>query len=95
MHYISEKPERALSFRVKSNEYFIPVEGAISVEAEIDKIRDELKYTEGFLKSVQKKLQNERFVNGAPEKVVALEKQKAADAQAKIDTLLASLAGLQ
>ena len=77
----------ALSFRVKSNEYFIPLAGAIDVEAEIAKIEEELKYTKGFLQSVSKKLSNERFVNNAPEKVVAIEKQKMADAEAKIEAL--------
>ncbi|RDK84684.1 valine--tRNA ligase [Marinirhabdus gelatinilytica] len=85
----------ALTFRVKSNEYFIPIEGAIDVEQEIAKLTEELSYTQGFLKSVQKKLSNERFVSGAPEKVVAMEKQKEADALAKIETIKASLAGLQ
>ncbi|PRX53087.1 valine--tRNA ligase [Flagellimonas meridianipacifica] len=85
----------ALSFRVKSNEYFIPIGGAIDVEAEIKKITEELNYTKGFLQSVQKKLSNERFVNNAPEKVVAIERKKAADAEAKIDTLEKSLASLE
>ncbi len=86
--------EGALSFRVKSNEYFIPMSGAIDIEAEIKKINEELNYTRGFLQSVQKKLNNERFVNNAPEKVVAIEKKKAADAEAKIETLEKSLASL-
>ncbi len=95
LNYISEKLDGALTFRVKSNEYFIPIAGAINVDEEIAKLSEELKYTEGFLKSVQGKLKNERFVSGAPEQVVALEKQKEADALAKIETLKASLAGLQ
>ncbi|WP_375323789.1 valine--tRNA ligase [Flagellimonas sp. GZD32] len=85
----------ALTFRVKSNEYFIPISGAIDVEAEIAKITEELNYTKGFLKSVQKKLSNERFVNNAPEQVVAIERKKAADAEAKIETLEKSLASLK
>jgi len=85
----------ALTFRVKSNEYFIPISGAIDVEAEIAKIKEELNYTKGFLKSVQGKLSNERFVNNAPEQVVAIERKKAADAEAKIETLEKSLASLQ
>ena len=93
--YVDASVDGALTFRVKSNEYFIPIEGAINVEEEIEKLSEELKYTEGFLKSVQKKLSNERFVAGAPEQVVAIEKQKEADALAKIDTIKASLAGLQ
>ncbi|QNJ96836.1 valine--tRNA ligase [Constantimarinum furrinae] len=95
LKYVTEKPEGALTFRVKSNEYFVPVAGAINIDEEIAKLSEELKYTEGFLKSVQGKLKNERFVSGAPEKVVAIEKQKEADALAKIETLKASLAGLQ
>ncbi len=93
--YVNEKVEGALSFRVKSNEYFIPISGAINVEDEIKKLNEELNYTEGFLKSVQKKLQNERFVNNAPEQVIANERKKEADAEAKIATLRSSLAGLQ
>ena len=84
----------ALSFRVKANEYFVPLTGAIDVEAEIAKIKEELSYTQGFIKSVTKKLSNERFVNNAPEQVVALERQKQADAQAKIDALEKRLAAL-
>lgn len=94
-NYTSDPIEGALTYRVKSNEYFIPMEGSIDVEAEIKKLTDELNYTEGFLKSVQKKLSNERFVSGAPEQVVASEKKKETDALAKIETLKSSLANLQ
>ena len=93
--YVTEAVEGALTYRVKSNEYFIPMEGSIDIEAEIEKLTEELKYTEGFLKSVQKKLSNERFVAGAPEQVVASEKKKEADALAKIETIKASLASLK
>ncbi len=92
--YVETAVEGALTYRVKSNEYFIPMQGAIDVEAEIAKLTEELQYTEGFLKSVQKKLSNERFVNNAPEKVVESEKKKEADALAKIETLKTSLASL-
>jgi len=95
IEYSSEAIEGALTFRVKSNEYFIPIAGAINVEEEIKKLKEELKYTEGFLKSVQKKLSNERFVAGAPEQVIANERNKEADALAKIETLKASLATLK
>jgi valyl-tRNA synthetase len=94
LNYTNEPIEGALTFRVKSNEYFVPMQGSIDVEAEIAKLTEELNYTEGFLKSVQKKLSNERFVAGAPEQVVASEKKKEADALAKIETLKASLASL-
>ena len=93
--YITEKLDGALTFRVKSNEYFIPISGTIDVAEETAKLLEELKYTEGFLKSVQGKLKNERFMSGAPEQVIALEKQKEADALAKIETLKSSLLGLQ
>jgi len=93
--YVDDKVAGALSFRVKSNEYFIPIAGAINVKEEIEKLQTELKYTEGFLKSVQGKLANERFVNNAPEAVIASERKKEADALAKINTLKESIAGLQ
>ncbi|MBC2844575.1 valine--tRNA ligase [Winogradskyella flava] len=93
-NYVDEPVDGALTFRVKSNEYFIPMEGSIDVEAEVKKLTEELNYTEGFLKSVQKKLTNERFVNNAPEQVVASEKKKEADALAKIETIKTSLESL-
>lgn len=92
--FTNDAVEGALTFRVKSNEYFIPMVGAIDVEAEIKKLTEELNYTEGFLKSVQKKLSNERFVNNAPEQVIASERKKEADALSKIETLKSSLASL-
>ncbi len=93
--YIEEKVNGALTFRVKSNEYFIPVAGSINVEEEVAKLVEELKYTQGFLKSVQAKLSNERFVAGAPEKVLEIERKKEADALAKIATIEQSLASLK
>jgi valyl-tRNA synthetase len=95
INYTSQAVEGALTFRVKSNEYFIPILGTIDLEEEIKKLTEELNYTEGFLKSVQKKLANERFVAGAPEQVVASERKKEADALAKIETLRASLESMK
>ncbi|PIB29840.1 valine--tRNA ligase [Maribacter sp. 4G9] len=92
--YVNGTVDGALSFRVKSNEYFIPMGGAIDVDAEKAKIEDELKYIKGFLISVRKKLSNERFVNNAPEQVIEMERKKQADAEAKIETLEKSLANL-
>ncbi|MGB1314211.1 MAG: valine--tRNA ligase [Bizionia paragorgiae] len=92
--YVSEAVEGALTYRVKSNEYFIPMEGAIDVEAEIKKLTEELTYTQGFLKSVQKKLSNERFVAGAPKQVIENERKKESDALAKIETLQTSIKNL-
>ena len=95
MQSVTESVEGALTFRVQSNEYFIPISGSINVEEEIKKLTDELKYTEGFLKSVQGKLSNERFVNNAPAQVIEMEQKKEADALAKIETLKSSLASLR
>lgn len=95
LHYVQKQVEGSLSFRVRSNEYFIPMKGSIDVEAEKIKLEEELNYTLGFLKSVEKKLSNERFVNNAPDQVVAIEKAKQADAEAKIEVLRASLTGLK
>lgn len=95
LEYVSEKVDSALSFRIKSNEYFIPITGSINVEEEIAKLTEELKYAQGFLKSVQAKLSNEKFVGGAPEKVLEMERKKEADTLAKIATIEQSLASLK
>jgi valyl-tRNA synthetase len=94
LEYVSEAVDGALTFRVKSNEYFIPIVGAIDVEAEIEKLKQELVYAQGFLKSVQVKLSNEKFVNSAPPKVIEMERKKEADALAKIATIEQSLLSL-
>jgi len=82
-----EKPNSAFSFMVKSNEYFIPLADNIDVESEIEKLQKELDYTKGFLKSVEGKLSNERFVNNAPKQVVVNERNKMTDSKAKIEIL--------
>lgn len=93
--YVNEKVDGALTFRNKANEYFIPITGNIDVEAEVAKLTEELKYIQGFLKSVQAKLSNEKFVNGAPEQVIANERKKEADTLAKIATIEQSLTSLR
>ena len=94
LEYTNDKPGNANSFIVDGNEYFAPFGDAIDVEAEKEKIQKELEYTKGFLTSVQRKLQNEKFVSGAPEQVVHLEKKKEADALNKIAILEDKLSGL-
>ena len=92
---VTEKVEGA-SFRVKSNEYFVPISiENIDVEAEIEKLSGELKRAEGFLVGIQKKLSNERFVANAPEKVLELERKKESDTLAKIQTIIGSLNSLK
>jgi valyl-tRNA synthetase len=95
LEYVTDKVEGALTYRVKSNEYFIPVSGNIDIAAEIAKLTEELQYTQGFLRSVQGKLANEKFVAGAPEQVIANERKKEADALAKIATIEQSLNSLK
>ncbi|AZQ45036.1 valine--tRNA ligase [Nonlabens ponticola] len=92
---VFEQVAAAASYRVKSSEYFIPLEGTIDTVAEVEKLTAELTRAQGFLKSVEKKLGNERFMAGAPDQVVAMEKKKQADALAKIETLETSIAALK
>ncbi|MGJ3235177.1 valine--tRNA ligase [Marivirga sp.] len=92
--FTNDKIDQAVSFFIGSDECFIPMEGAIDVEKEKEEIQKELDYTKGFLQSVKKKLENERFVSNAPDKVVEMEKKKQADAEAKIKTLEESLKNL-
>jgi len=81
---VNEKVEGASSFILKGIEYYVPLGDLINKEEEIAKLQKELDYTKGFLKSVTKKLSNERFLNNAPEKVVQIEKNKQAEAESKI-----------
>ena len=93
--YVAEAPQGAFGFIVGSTEYFVPLTDSIDVEAEIKKLEEELKYAQGFLKSVMGKLSNEKFVNGAPAAVVEKERKKQADAEAKIAVIEQQLAGLK
>ena len=90
----SEAPASAAGFVVKGVEFFVPLEGLVDASEEKEKLEKELDYTKGFLNSVNKKLSNERFVSGAPEQVVQAEKNKKADAEAKIKALEEQLAAL-
>ena len=93
--YVDNKVEGAVSFMIGTTEFFVPMSQNVDVEAEKKKLEEELKYAEGFLASVMKKLGNEKFVNGAPEKVVAVERQKKADAEQKIAALKAQIENLK
>jgi valyl-tRNA synthetase len=94
LDYVTEKVANANSFLVQSNEYFIPFGEAIDLVAEKKKMEEELKYTKGFLKSVQSKLTNEKFMAGAPDQVVAIERKKEADALQKIAILEEKIAAI-
>jgi valyl-tRNA synthetase len=90
----SEPLEKASSFVLGGDAFFVPIEGALDTEKELEDLKNELNYTRGFLQSVEKKLQNERFVNNAPAAVVETEKKKEADARAKIHALQERIASL-
>ena len=92
---VSEKDPAAAAFMVKTTQYFIPLEENIDKDAEVAKLREELAYQQGFLKSVMGKLSNERFVSNAPAKVVENEKAKKADAEARIAAIEERLSALQ
>ena len=86
--FVSETPKLSgAAFRVDTLECFIPLEGTVDAEAEKEKLQEELKYAKGFLNSVKKKLENERFVSNAPEQVIEIERKKQADALEKISLL--------
>ncbi len=92
---VSEKDSTAVGFIIKTTQYFVPMGDKIDKEAEIATLTKDLEYYEGFLASVMKKLSNERFVSSAPEKVVANERAKQADAEAKIAALKEQLTALK
>ena len=95
LQYVSQKVDKALSYRVNSNEYFIPIAGTIDIAAEIEKLQAELVYQNGFLKSVQIKLANEKFVANAKSEIIDNERKKEADALLKIATVTLRLSSLQ
>ena len=84
-----------VTFMVNTNEIFVPLTGMVNAEEEIAKLEAAIAYQEKFLESVRKKLSNEKFVNSAPEKVVAMERKKEADSVAKIEAAKASLRALK
>ena len=87
INFVSDKQEGAASFLVKTTEYFIPLGDKLDVEADLAKIAEDLEYNRGFLVSVMKKLNNERFVQNAPAEVIELEKKKKNDTELKIKSL--------
>lgn len=86
-----DKEGSGTSFLVGSLEFFIPFDTAIDPEKEKASLLKDLEYQRGFLNSVSKKLENERFVSSAPAHVLEMERKKKADAEAKIKALEDSL----
>jgi valyl-tRNA synthetase len=92
---VNEKDSMASAFMVGTREYAVPLGNMIDIDAESEKQEAQLKHLEGFLAGVMKKLSNERFVQNAPEQVVALERKKQSDSEEKIAALKESLAALK
>ncbi len=84
---MSREAGAAVSFMVGTTEYFIPVGVHLDIESELEKLNEELEYNKGFLVSVMKKLDNDRFVQNAPASVLDLERKKKSDAESKIKSL--------
>ncbi|MCB0488726.1 MAG: valine--tRNA ligase [Cyclobacteriaceae bacterium] len=92
--FSEDKPGNGATFIVQNTEFYMPLEGRMDVEAECESLQKELEYTRGFLKSVMKKLSNEKFVAGAPAQVVESENKKKTDAESKIKLLEENLKSL-
>lgn len=92
---VTESDSMASSFLVGTTEFAIPLGNNIDVEAELEKLETELKYQQGFLNSVMKKLSNEKFVANAKPEIVDIERKKQADAESKIKTLEESIASMK
>ena len=94
IHVVEQKDATSSAFMVGTDEFAVPLGSLINADEEIKKMEAQIEHLEGFLASVKKKLGNERFVQNAPEAVVAMERKKQADAEEKIQTLKESIAAL-
>ena len=93
--YLESKDVDGASFIENKIQYSMPLKGLVDMDEEIKKLEADLKYAEGFLQNVLKKLSNERFVNNAPQQVVDIERKKQADAEEKIRIIKEQLAKLK
>jgi valyl-tRNA synthetase len=93
--FVNEKVEGAIHFIIKTDEFYIPVDGDVDHDKQILELEKELNYMKGFLASIMKKLDNENFVKNAPDKVVDNERKKKFDAEGKIKKLEESLKNLK
>jgi valyl-tRNA synthetase len=85
--FVKQKQEGSVSFMIGTIEYFIPVTGKIDIEGELLKLNADIAYNRGFLISIMKKLENERFVKNAPKSVLEMERKKKSDTESKIKSL--------
>jgi valyl-tRNA synthetase len=90
-----EKMSGAISFLVRTTEFALPMGNNINKEEELAKLQEDLKYQQGFLASVLKKLNSEHFVSKAPEKIIEIERKKQTDAESKIKSLLENIEALK
>ena len=95
INVVREKDAMASAFMIGTDEFAVPLGNMIDIDAEIEKQETQLRHLEGFLQGVMKKLSNERFVQNAPEAVVAMERKKQSDAEEKIAALKESIAALK
>jgi valyl-tRNA synthetase len=95
VEYLETKDIDGASFIENNIQYSVPLTGLVDAAEEIKKLEAELKYAEGFLQGVMKKLSNDSFVNNAPQKVVDMERKKQADAEEKIRIIKEQLAKLK
>jgi valyl-tRNA synthetase len=95
INYLESKDIDGASFIENKIQYSMPLTGLVDMDEEIKKLEADLKYAEGFLQNVLKKLSNERFVNNAPQQVVDIERKKQADAEEKIRIIKEQLAKLK
>ena len=95
INVVADKDATASTFMVGTDEFAVPLGNLIDVEAEIQKMEAQLQHLEGFLAGIMKKLSNERFVQNAPEAVVAMERKKQSDSEEKIASLKESIAALR
>ena len=94
LNHIEKKIDQAFSFMVKSNEYFIPLTDSFDKDAELEKLNKDLDYSKGFLKIVESKLSNKKFVENAPQNLVENEQNKLKDAKEKIRILTEKISSL-
>ena len=94
VRFTNDKIENAASFIIENVEFFIPLTGRIDADVEREKLKKEIDYNKGFLKSVVSKLSNEKFVSNAKPEIIANEEKKKIDAEAKLKVLEEQLNGL-
>ena len=92
---VQDADNQGVPFIIGTIEFFVPLSGLVNVEEELSKLEADLEYQKKFLEGVRRKLSNESFVAHAPEKVVAVERKKEADALSRIESLTSQINSLK